>query len=92
MTTWNLLDYPNLSFSARQPQFRTVMSALNTDVMIVQELKTAAGADSFASVLKSAWPAKVWKGGASTFLSTTDDRAEGRAAFREKRPPEWTGS
>lgn len=26
-----------------------------------------------------------------TFLATTDDRAEGRAAFREKRPPEWTG-
>jgi enoyl-CoA hydratase/carnithine racemase len=26
------------------------------------------------------------------FLSTTSDRAEGRAAFREKRPPKFTGS
>jgi len=24
-------------------------------------------------------------------LSTTEDRAEGRAAFREKRPPEYRG-
>jgi enoyl-CoA hydratase/carnithine racemase len=26
------------------------------------------------------------------FLSTTADRAEGRAAFREKRTPDWSGS
>ena len=24
-------------------------------------------------------------------LSTTEDRAEGRAAFRERRPPRWVG-
>jgi enoyl-CoA hydratase/carnithine racemase len=27
-----------------------------------------------------------------SFLATTNDRAEGRAAFREKRPPNFTGS
>lgn len=72
VTTWNLLDYPNLNFTARQVHFRTVMSALDTDVLMVQELKTSAGADSFLAVLKSTWPTKVWKGGATTFIATTE--------------------
>lgn len=72
VTTWNLLDYPNLSFSARQPHFRTVMGALDTDVLMVQELKSSAGADSFLNVLRGAWPMKVWKGGASTFIASTE--------------------
>lgn len=72
VTTWNLLDYPNLSFSTRQPHFRTVMGALDTDVLLVQELKSSAGADSFLNVLKGTSPAKVWKGGSSTFIAATE--------------------
>ncbi len=72
VTTYNLLDYPNFTLAGRQPHFRTVMAALDTDVLMVQELKTAAGADSFLHVLKATWPAKVWKGGAGTFIATTE--------------------
>lgn len=72
VTTWNLLDYPNLNFTARQVHFRTAMSGLDTDVLMVQELKTSAGADSFANVLRAAWPGKVWKGGAATFIASTE--------------------
>lgn len=72
VTTWNLLDYPNLDFTARQVHFRNAMSGLDTDVLMVQELKTSAGADSFANVLRATWPGKVWKGGAATFIATTE--------------------
>lgn len=72
VTTWNLLDYPNLSFSTRQPHFRTVMGALDTDVLMVQELKSSAGADSFLNVLRAGWPTKVWKGGSGTFIANTE--------------------
>jgi endonuclease/exonuclease/phosphatase family metal-dependent hydrolase len=72
VTSWNLLDYPNLSFSTRQPHFRTVMQALDTDVLVVQEIKSAAGADSFLAVLKSVHPSRGWKGGAGLFLGSCE--------------------
>jgi hypothetical protein len=59
VTTWNLLNYPGLNLAGRQPHFRTVMTALQTDVMVVQELHSLAGADSFLNVLKTAQP-KPW--------------------------------
>lgn len=47
VVTWNLLQYPGLSLSTRQPHFRTVMAAIDADVLITQELNSSAGADSF---------------------------------------------
>lgn len=73
VTTWNLLDYREGLLEARQVHFRKVMGAIDTDVLIVQELKSAAAADSFLNnVLKVAQPTRVWKGGAATFLATTE--------------------
>ncbi|MEO5987325.1 MAG: choice-of-anchor D domain-containing protein [Candidatus Eisenbacteria bacterium] len=73
VTTWNLLDYREGTLEARQVHFRKVMGAIDTDVLVVQELKSAAAADSFLNnVLRVAQPTRVWKGGASTFLSTTE--------------------
>ena len=61
VTTWNLYDYPNTSLASRQPHFRTVMRSLDTDIIMVQELKTAAGADSFLlNVLRVANPTRHW--------------------------------
>ena len=58
-TTWNLLQYPN-DAPLRNPKFRTVMEALPTDLMIVQECANQAGADSFRlDVLALAQP-KRW--------------------------------
>lgn len=73
VSTWNLLDYREGTLEARQVHFRKVMGAIDTDVLVVQELKSAAAADSFLmNVLRVAQPTRVWKGGASTFLSTTE--------------------
>lgn len=68
VTTWNLTFYPTLALSTRQPHFRTVMADLQTDVMVVQELSTLAGADSFLTVLKVAQP-KPW---GRSFIATTE--------------------
>ena len=51
VATWNLLDYddsptPN-TITPRQANYRTVMAAMDPDVIIVQELITASAADSF---------------------------------------------
>lgn len=64
VTTWNLWQYPGSALSTRQPLFRTVMQHLDTDAIVVQELETAAGADSFLiNVLRVAAPHRVWKKG-----------------------------
>ena len=47
VATWNLWDYPTMFLSTRQPLFRTVLANLQPDVIIVQEMGTAAGRDSF---------------------------------------------
>jgi len=73
VVTWNLLDYREGLLEARQPNFRKVMGAIDADVLIVQELKSAAAADSFVNnVLKVAQPGRVWKGGSLTFLASTE--------------------
>ncbi len=70
VTTWNLWQYPGSALSTRQPLFRTVMQNLDTDVLIVQELATPAGADSFLiNVLRNTNSSRVWKN-AGFLLST----------------------
>src|SRR5260221_584547 len=71
VATWNLLAYDDAAPPARRPYMLQVLPGLNPDVMIVQELLTSGAADSFATLLKTAAPGKVWKGGSSTFLLST---------------------
>jgi len=65
VVTWNLLQYPQTILSTRQPNFRTVMAAINADVIITQELDSAAGRDSFLTnvlnvVQPGEWSATSW--------------------------------
>ncbi len=71
VVTWNLLAYDDAAVPVRRPHMIQVVPGLNPDVMIVQELITAAAADSFANLLKATMPGKVWKGGSSTFILGT---------------------
>ncbi len=62
VATWNLLAYDQTSCVGRQPHFRTVMAAMNPDVVIAQELNSAAGKDSFlVNVLNVVQPGE-WTG------------------------------
>lgn len=46
--TYNLLQYPN-DYVSRNEYFQTVVSTVNPDILVVQEMKTNAGFNMFAS-------------------------------------------
>src|SRR5262245_49050499 len=69
VATWNLLAYDDAAVPSRRPFLIQVVPGLDPDVMVVQELLTPGAADSFANLLKATMPARVWKGGSTTFIS-----------------------
>lgn len=71
VVTWNLLAYDDAAVPGRRPHMLLATPGLDPDVMIVQELLTAPAADSFANILEATLPNRVWKGGSSTFLLST---------------------
>lgn len=74
---WNLWEYPNGGIATRQAHFRTVIAAINADLIIAQELNSAAGRDSFlTNVLNVAQPGE-WA--ATSWISLSFD--EGGAVF-----------
>ena len=77
IVTWNFQQYPQNVLSARQPNFRTVMANINADVLIAQELDSAAGRDSFLTNVLGVVEPGQWSATAWTFLFGT----EGGAVF-----------
>ncbi len=78
VVTWNLLQYSSfdVNLATRQPHFRTVMAAINADVVIAQEMIDAVGRDSFlTNVLNVVQPGE-WT--ATSFLNLG---GEGGAVF-----------
>jgi endonuclease/exonuclease/phosphatase family metal-dependent hydrolase len=70
LVTWNVIDYPNSNLAGRQPNLRTVVAALDPDLIAMQELKSQAGADSFRiNVLNVVHPGE-WS--ATAFFPTTE--------------------
>ena len=62
VTTWNLLDYNLTNVAGRSANLRTVFAALQTDVLIVQEIKDSPSVDSLLiNVLRVTQPGRVWK-------------------------------
>ena len=47
IATYNLLNYPGLDGPQRDPYFRVILSAMNPDVIVVQEMQSQAGVDEF---------------------------------------------
>jgi hypothetical protein len=69
VATWNLIDYPANNPTGRAPSIRTVMAALDPDVIVLQELK-AGGKDSFlVNVLNLVQPGQ-WAAG--TYINTAE--------------------
>lgn len=80
VVTWNLFAYPDYNLAARQPSFRTVMANINADVLVVQELTTSAGVDSFQNnVLDVVQPGQWANSG--FFTLQTSPAIEGGAIF-----------
>jgi endonuclease/exonuclease/phosphatase family metal-dependent hydrolase len=80
VVTWNLHAYDNGTIAFRQPALRTVMSNLNADVLLTQEMISQAGVDSFQiNVLDVVAPGQWANSG--FFLLQTNPTPEGGAIF-----------
>ena len=70
LVTWNITNYPVLDLPGRQPDYRTVMAAIDPDVVILQELNSSTGRDSFlTNVLNVVQPGQWANGG---FIQSTE--------------------
>jgi len=47
VVNYNITNYPSVLLAQRQPHFRTVLAPLGADVVVVQEMLSQAGVDSF---------------------------------------------
>ncbi len=47
IATYNILNYPGTDTTSRNPYFRTIISSMNPDVLIVQEMSSQEGVDGF---------------------------------------------
>ncbi len=47
VATWNLTSYTDPNVAPRQADFRTAMAAMNPDILVTQEMNSAAAKDSF---------------------------------------------
>jgi endonuclease/exonuclease/phosphatase family metal-dependent hydrolase len=66
----NVTNYPSVLGSARNPHFRTIQTPLAADIVVIQELQSQAGADSFRlNVLNVIEPGQ-WS--AATFTNGND--------------------
>jgi endonuclease/exonuclease/phosphatase family metal-dependent hydrolase len=80
VVTWNMFAYPDYNLAARQPYFRTVMANIAADVLIVQELNSDAGRDSFLTNVLNVVEPGQWASSAFFALQTVPT-SEGGAIF-----------
>lgn len=53
--SYNLLNYPDVDSSIRNPYFRTVIKSSNPDILVVQEMTSQAGMNGFLSNVMNAY-------------------------------------
>lgn len=54
IATYNLLNYPNIDTAMRHPYFREVIQAMNPDILVVGEITSQAGVNSFLNDVMNA--------------------------------------
>jgi endonuclease/exonuclease/phosphatase family metal-dependent hydrolase len=47
VVSWNILDYPDMNEEPRDEYFRSILELLNPDILVVQEMASAAGVSQF---------------------------------------------
>ena len=60
LVNYNIMFYPSVNVSGRNPYFRQVMGPLGADIVIVQELGSAAGVDSFRTNVLNVIEPGMW--------------------------------
>ena len=60
VATWNVINYPPADTTSRQPNLRTVVAALDPDVIALQELMSTEGRDMFLNNVLNAVQPGQW--------------------------------
>lgn len=69
IASYNLLNYPGSDASIRNPLFRTTISSMNPDILVVQEITSQAGVNGFLSYVMN-YGGNVYSAG--TFIDGPD--------------------
>ncbi len=73
LVDWNILNYPGSTGAARDPEFRTVLTDIGPDMLLVQEILSQAGVNSYlANVLNTIEPGQ-WSAAAFVDGPDTDN-------------------
>jgi len=73
VVNYNITNYPGVLFPARQPHFRTVLGPLGADVVVVQEIQSQAGVDSFRTNVLNVLEPGQWASAAFYNGNDTDN-------------------
>lgn len=73
VVNYNLLNYPGTTLAVRQPYFRTIMGPLGPDVVVTQEMASAAGVDSFRTNVLNVLQPGEWASAPFTDGGDTDN-------------------
>jgi len=73
IVNYNVTNYPSVLLPQRQPAFRTVMSILNADVVVSQEVQSQAGVDSFRTNVLNVLEPGQWLSAPFTNGNDTDN-------------------
>jgi endonuclease/exonuclease/phosphatase family metal-dependent hydrolase len=60
IASYNLLDYPGSDFSTRDPYFRRVIHSMKPDVLVVQEMTSQTGVNTFLSDVLNTYQAGLY--------------------------------
>jgi endonuclease/exonuclease/phosphatase family metal-dependent hydrolase len=70
IVSWNILNYPDLNGEPREEYFRSILEILNPDVLVVQEMASAAGVNQFLKEVLNPKKPKLYK--AASFFDGPD--------------------
>jgi len=70
IVSWNILDYPDSNEEPREEYFRSILKILNPDVLVVQEMASAAGVDQFLNEVLNHETPRLYK--AASFFDGPD--------------------
>jgi endonuclease/exonuclease/phosphatase family metal-dependent hydrolase len=70
IVSWNILDYPDMNQEPREEYFRSLIDVLNPDILVVQEMASAAGASQFLKEVLNPKKPKLYK--AASFFDGPD--------------------
>ena len=92
VVTWNMFAYPDYNLAARQPYFRTVMANIAADVLIVQELNSGAGRDSFLTNVLNVVEPGQWAASAFYTLQSSPSVSRRNHPFPPTKRPSYASS